>query len=515
MLLAGGVSTQVPSAASPPVVSVAVARASLPAAKPSDRPIGIAVVLTSEPISLGKNVGALVFGQDLSDGLQLFTKQPALFQGLKRGDRVAAWGVISSYGGMPELQVAGLKVLAHGAPPAPREVLAANLASGHNLGKLVRVAGRLLLTQTGNGARASLQDRSGSVAIFLPRSLLDDPDFLRQLANGDRATVTGVAMRFGGPYEVEPRGPQDIVIQPRPPYRIWAVSALLLVLVAGVFFLWWRRRESETQVRALGGLLRELRLSQQELQVSEEKLRQMQKMDAIGRLAGGIAHDFNNMLTVIGGQAQLLRDRLPENSSERRRVDEIMQASDRAATLTRQLLAFSRKQLLQARRLDLNTLVQSTSTLLQRTLGEDIRLMTRLSPGLGAVMADPGQLDQILLNLTINARDAMPHGGALVIETGEADLDQTFSGEAFTAQPGRYVMLSVRDTGCGMDEATRARIFEPFFTTKPVGKGTGLGLATVYGIVKQSGGYIAVESAPGEGTTVRIYLSRLVDGVGA
>ncbi|MBI1790200.1 MAG: response regulator [Acidobacteria bacterium] len=224
----------------------------------------------------------------------------------------------------------------------------------------------------------------------------------------------------------------------------------------------------------------------------EEQLRQAQKMESVGRLAGGVAHDFNNLLTVILGYADTILARLEPKDPSYAAAEEVRKAGERAAALTRQLLAFSRKQVLQARVLDLNTLIQEAAKMLRRLIGEDIELITNFDPSLGSVKADPGQIEQILVNLAVNARDAMPGVGKLVIETGN--------------QPGSQVMLTVKDNGTGMDAETQSHLFEPFFTTKEQGRGTGLGLSTVYGIVQQSGGSIAVESAPGLGSTFRIYL---------
>ncbi len=235
----------------------------------------------------------------------------------------------------------------------------------------------------------------------------------------------------------------------------------------------------------------------------EDQLRQSQKMEAIGRLAGGVAHDFNNLLGIVTACTELLQGRVDAGSIEY--VDNIREAAKRGASLTRQLLAFSRRQTVQAQIMDLNERLKEISKLLRPLMGDDVDIVIPSRGTAAIVEVDPGQLDQILVNLAVNARDAMPHGGKLIIETGVVDVDEGF-GREHSMMPGRYVMLAVSDNGTGMDEATRLRIFEPFFTTKEIGKGSGLGLATVYGIVKQSGGHIWVYSEVGHGTTFKIYL---------
>jgi PAS domain S-box-containing protein len=240
----------------------------------------------------------------------------------------------------------------------------------------------------------------------------------------------------------------------------------------------------------------------------EEQLLQAQKMEAIGRLAGGIAHDFNNLLTAVAGYTELLLAQLPEGDVRREHAEEIRLAGTRAAALTQQLLAFSRRQVLEPRVLDLNTVIADMERMLRRVIGEDIELTASLDPGLWRTKADPGQIEQSILNLVVNARDAMPRGGRLTIETGNVEVDETFAGRYVTVHAGPHVMLAVSDTGIGMNADLQARLFEPFFTTKERGKGTGLGLSTTYGIVKQSGGSIWVYSEPGHGSTFKIYLPR-------
>jgi PAS domain S-box-containing protein len=242
----------------------------------------------------------------------------------------------------------------------------------------------------------------------------------------------------------------------------------------------------------------------------EEQYRQAQKMEAVGRLSGGVAHDFNNLLGVIIGYSEFLQERLEQANPLRASVDEILKAGHRAASLTRQLLAFSRQQVLDPKVLDLNNVVSDMEKLLRRLIGEDMELTILRGTALGTVKADQGQLEQVIMNLAVNARDAMPEGGQLTIQTEDMVMDEAFVRRyPYPVKPGPYVKLTVSDTGIGMDADTKARAFEPFFTTKEKDKGTGLGLSTVYGVVKQSGGYIDVETSPGAGTTFQIYLPRV------
>ncbi len=240
-------------------------------------------------------------------------------------------------------------------------------------------------------------------------------------------------------------------------------------------------------------------------QILEEQHRQSQKVEAIGHLAGGIAHDFNNLLTAIQGYSELLSDELGADSPHQADVSQIRRAADRAASLTRQLLAFSRRQILEPRVLDLRDSLRGVEVMLKRLIGENIAITLRTCDEPACMKADPGQVEQIILNLALNARDAMPEGGSLFLEVTHIELDETYARRHMTARPGRYVMLGVSDTGIGMDAATQARIFEPFFTTKAEGQGTGLGLSTVFGVVKQSGGNIWVYSEAGRGSTFKVY----------
>jgi len=264
-------------------------------------------------------------------------------------------------------------------------------------------------------------------------------------------------------------------------------------------------RDSSGQIKKLVIVNRDITERKQ----LEEQLRLSQKIEAIGRLSGGIAHDFNNLLGVIVGYTEALQKRMPLDAPFREAIDEIQRAGKRAASLTQQLLAFSRKQVLEPRILDLNAIVGDVEKMLGRLIGEHIDLTLILAKSIGMVKADRTQIEQVMLNLAVNARDAMPHGGKLTIETANVELDEASAGRPRYLLPGSYVLLKVTDTGCGMNPDVQAHIFEPFFTTKEKGKGTGLGLATVYGVIKQSGGYVLVESELGKGTTFEVYLPRV------
>ena len=265
------------------------------------------------------------------------------------------------------------------------------------------------------------------------------------------------------------------------------------------------RDEVAVVTRAFGRMRDSLQKGQLEHKELEERLRQAHKMEAVGRLAGGVAHDFNNLLTIIRGHADLLTDRVTADEGSKRNAQQIQKATGRAVSMTRQLLAFSRMQVLQPRILDLNFVVAEMGKMLPRLIGENIEYSFEPDPQLANIKADPSQVEQVLLNLAVNARDAMPNGGKLTVKTSNVEMEVSAAARRPSMTPGKYVLLSVSDTGDGMDSETKAHIFEPFFTTKEVGKGTGLGLATVYGIVKQSGGFIWVESSPGTGATFEIY----------
>jgi PAS domain S-box-containing protein len=338
----------------------------------------------------------------------------------------------------------------------------------------------------GKGASEEILRWWGRVTGQTPQEMARPEAWLEVVHPEDRERVReawATSAQTGGPYYME--------------YRVRAkAGGYRHILVRGVPV-----KQPHGSPGEYAGMLADIT----DLKHLEEQLRQAQKMDAIGRLAGGLAHDFNNLLTVIKGYSELLLDKLPAGEPLVRLVTEIKKAGDRGMAIIAQLLAFSRPTAVQPMVLDLNAVVADAETMLRRLIGEDIELIATLDQALWRVKIDRAQIDQILLNLAINARDAMPGGGALTLELRNVTLAE--SGD----RPGEYVRLSVADTGCGMDEATKARLFEPFYTTKETGKGTGMGLAVVYGIVRRVGGDIEVESQPGQGSTFRIYLPRCRD----
>jgi PAS domain S-box-containing protein len=327
--------------------------------------------------------------------------------------------------------------------------------------------------------------------------------------------MSGEELRRTGPVELSPETQPDGI-----PSAERALLKIRETMQGGTPYFEWTHRNSQgdlipCEVRLLRlpdpsrVLIRGTISDISERKKLEEQLRQAMKMEAIGKLAGGVAHDFNNLLMVIQGHIEFLQDRIATNDMLRRNIDPIGQAATRAAELTRQLLAFSRQTVLKAEVLDLNRIVGEAGNMLKRLIGEDIEFRTLCTPDLGRIKADATQVHQMIMNLAVNARDAMPNGGRLSLETANVVFDNEYTRRHIGSRPGPYVMLEISDTGQGMDAKTKARIFEPFFTTKPRGQGTGLGLAMTYGFVKQSGGYISVSSEPGKGSTFKIYFPRV------
>ncbi len=391
------------------------------------------------------------------------------------------------------------------------------------LSRLGPVIGRSLRDAAGRramrSAEAELRLLNAAVNAAADAVVISDRAGTIVWVNPAFTTVTGYSTE-----EAVGRNPRDLVKSGVHPPEFFAV--LWNTILAGEV---WRgevtnrrkdgrlypEEQSITPVRDASGEIAHFVAIKRDL-TTEKRMRaqllQAQKMESVGLLAGGVAHDFNNLITMINVTADLASVRLRDDNQLREEFGRIREAGERAATLTRQLLAFSRRQIMAPEALCLGAVAAKMQDMLQRLLGEDIVLTVSAVEGASAVMADRGQIEQVVMNLAINARDAMPTGGSLTIETKSVELDETFAATHPSVQPGPHVMLAVSDTGAGMDEATQARIFEPFFTTKELGKGTGLGLATVYGIVKQSGGSIWVHSEPGKGTTFTIYLPR-IDGV--
>jgi len=331
---------------------------------------------------------------------------------------------------------------------------------------------------------------------------------------GQTVLASSVPARVGDHiWTVISQQPQDAALAPARALALWlGVAGILMGGLTG-FLLWGvvrenhRRRKAEADLVAINAdLERRVEERTAALMEKEEQLLHAQKMEAVGSLAGGVAHDFNNLLTVILGATSLVLERMDEEARERAEIEEVRRAAERATDLTRQLLAFSRKQVMQPRILDLNESVEGMKGLLERVLEDHIELVWKLAPGLHPVRFDPGQIEQVIMNLVVNARDAMPRGGTLTIETANVDLDEQHVREHVEARVGPHVKLAVTDSGKGMDAETRQRVFEPFYTTKRLGQGTGLGLSTVYGIVRQGGGHLEVRSEPGKGTTFIVYL---------
>jgi signal transduction histidine kinase len=337
----------------------------------------------------------------------------------------------------------------------------------------------------------SMPKFSAPAALELLKALKCDIPFIIVSGTiGEEAAVE--AMRSGA---------HDYVLKDRLTRLVPAIERELRERATREEFRQAERRHREAEQKA-----------QESLRLSDAQLRQAQKMEAVGRLAGGVAHDFNNLLSVILSYCAMIANDLEQNDPIRGDIDQISEAGNRAAELTRQLLTFSRQGVVEAKVLDLNDVLANTDKMLQRILGEDIDLESLRAPDLGHIRIDPTHLEQVIMNLVVNSRDAMPTGGSLTIETKNVDLDATYAREHLGVEPGRYIMLAVTDTGIGMDQATLARIFEPFFTTKESDKGTGLGLSTVFGIVQQAAGSVWVYSEPAHGTTFKVYFPR-VDAV--
>lgn len=466
--------------------------------------VRIVATVTSEARPAGKSA-QLLYAQDSTRGVVLFRRDTRLLATVKPGDVIEAVGKVDQYRGMQQLRVQTLRRLASREPLKPREATIAEVRTEEAAGSLFRISGTLVVEKTSSGLSAWLRDTTGQIRIFLSPTTAQNAHFLRRMEEGGRVIVVGNASKYAAEapyntgYEFIPRSSDDWRFARPLPYGTIAWLSGFLILLSLATYLYLQRRRAEKHSEQLRALTHEL-------EHRNHELRQAQKMEAVGRLAGGVAHDFNNVLTVIIGHTDFLIDELGPEYKLIDDLEEIRRSAEHAATLTRQLLAFSRKQVLQAEVLDVNTVIFNTNRMLNRLLGEDIVLTTSTEAKVPKIYADPVQLQQIILNLAVNARDAMPDGGTLTIATAPFTVTQGMRIQGVEIDPGEYALMTVRDVGCGMDEAIRAAAFEPFFTTKEPGKGTGLGLSTVYGIVKQSGGYVFIDSVPGAGSTFSIYL---------
>ena len=461
-----------------------------------------------------------VLVQDDSGGIRMAgPADEKLIDRLQPGDVIRATGVLQQFRGAAELRA--LRIERDGATSVPHahDVRVADAASERYEGRRVRVVGQLSRRARDGGVEFELRDGSGGMAVHLPARLLESTLGSRLLLGGhvDMVAIVSQADReppFDSDYRLAPAEPEDIRFVARPPYARIALAFALALLLVIVLLAVRGRRAAERRAAEVGALYENLKRKDEALQESierkndlEDRLRQSQKMEAVGLLAGGVAHDFNNLLTVISNYSAMLLEENGASGPIAGDLKEINAAADRAARLTQQLLAFSRKQLLKPRTVDVNALCLGLVPMLRCLVGEDIRIATVSGARVGSVLADPGQLEQVIVNLVVNARDAMPGGGTVTIETAAAPLDRSETLAAgYEAPAGDYVRICVSDTGMGMDATTQARIFEPFFTTKAPGKGTGLGLATVYGIVKQSGGFVLARSEIGRGSTFSVYL---------
>ena len=438
--------------------------------------------------------------------------------GLEVGDTVEAVGFPPLGGFEPALEDVQLRKTGHQKPVAPTDLDAAEAVSGIAPARLIRVEG-VLTNQERILGDEMLTLKSGKTEFAAVAEQPQPSPRLSGLRRGSLLRLTGVCQmewdRSRNP--PEPRGfrlrlrsPQDVEVLQiaswwTPGRTLTAVAGLAAVLIAS---LGWAV-SLRNQVRRQTGVIA---ARAEEAAQLEAQLAHVQRLESVGRLAGGIAHDFNNLLTVVNGYCELLLAQPGLSRTLKLGLEEIAKAGKRAATLTQQILAFSRRQVLQPVVLDLNDVVRDMHAMLRRVLGEQIEFVTTLDPDLGLVKADPGQMQQVLMNLAVNARDAMPSGGTLAVMTTNTEVDKAVRQSEEEVGPGPFVCLAVSDTGSGMDAQTLERIYEPFFTTKPAGMGTGLGLSTVFGIVRQSGGYIQVQSEPGKGSRFEISLPRISNG---